>query len=215
MFTGIVQHIGQVRGAADRGGGRRLGIDLGPLAEGLSLGASVAVAGVCLTAGALDGTTAEFDVVQATLTGTTLGDLRVGSKVNLERAVRADAALEGHIVQGHVDGTAAVQSVRRGDNWAVEFACATELTDAMAPHGSVAIDGVSLTLQTLSAGRFTVALVPVTLAETTLGELTAGDRVNVETDVIGKYVLRHLRAAAGAADNPPITIEMLRREGFA
>jgi len=214
MFTGIVQHVGAVCRVREVGGGRRLGVDLGPLAEGLSAGASVAVAGVCLTVASLEGSVADFDVVPATLAMTTLGLLRVGSKVNLERSLRLDAGLEGHIVQGHVDGVASVRSVRRsGGDWIVEFTCPRQLTDGMVPQGSVAVDGVSLTLKDLAPGRFFVALIPVTLEATTLGALAAGDKVNVETDVIGKYVAKY--AGRFAPREGGVTLEKLREQGYA
>ena len=127
--------------------------------------------------------------------------------------VAPERGLEGHIVQGHVDGTASVQSVQRGADWVVEFACPTELTDAMVPRGSVAVDGVSLTLASVRDGGFSVALIPTTLAATTLGNLAVGDAVNVETDVLGKYVAKVL----GKLDAPGggLTLEKLKESGFA
>ena len=196
-----------------RGGSRRLTVDLGPLAQCLAAGDSVAVAGVCLTAVGVDGSTAEFDLVPATLARTTLGALRAGAKVNLERSLRVDKGLEGHLVQGHVDGTATVRSVRRGEDWLVEFTCPAELADGMVPQGSAAVDGVSLTLQSVQAGGFSVALIPTTLSATTLGGLEAGDIVNVETDVIGKYVAKYLGRTA--IPKSALTVEKLRELGFA
>ncbi len=213
MFTGIVQHLGQVQAVRTSGGGRRLTIDLGPLAAGLAVGDSVAAAGVCLTVAALDGSAAQFDVVPATLQVSNLGSLRASSKVNLERSLRPDRGLEGHIVQGHVDGIATVRTVQRGTDWVVEFACAHELTDAMVPQGSVAVDGVSLTVKTVQPGRFSVALIPTTLEATTLGNLSAGDTVNVETDVLGKYVAKVLGRIAPSP--PGLTLEKLRELGYA
>jgi riboflavin synthase len=213
MFTGIVQHVGEVRAVRAAGGGRRLTIDLGPLAAGLAVGDSVAVAGVCLTAAApaRQGSAAEFDVVPATLDRSNLGTLRAGAKVNLERSLRPDRGLEGHIVQGHADGTAKVSAVRRGADWTVEFACPAELTAAMVPQGSVAVDGVSLTLVDVRRDGFSVALIPTTLEATTLGALAVGDSVNVETDIIGKYVAKMLGKAAPSGG---LTIEKLRELGF-
>jgi riboflavin synthase len=213
MFTGIVQHVGQVRAVRARGGGRRLTIDLGPLAAGLAVGDSLAVAGVCLTVAAVDGQAAQFDVVPATLQSSNLGSLRAGTPVNLERSLRPDRGLEGHIVQGHVDGTAAVRAVQRGEDWVVEFSCPAGLTDAMVPQGSVAVDGVSLTVKTVQPGRFSVALIPTTLAATTLGKLSAGDVVNVETDILGKYVAKYLDRHTISKSG--LTVEKLREEGFA
>jgi len=211
MFTGIIRHVGQVRRVAPAPGGKRLRIDLGPLAEGLRPGDSVAVSGACLTAAAVDGAEADFDVIAETLSRTTLGALRPGSKVNLERPLRPADALEGHIVQGHVDGVAEVKAVRRGGEWVVEFRAA-ELADQLVPKGSVALDGVSLTVVDARADGFSVALIPATLAGTTLADLRAGSKVNVEVDVIGKYVRKCLERLAGGG---ALTLEKLREEGFA
>jgi len=213
MFTGIVQHVGQIRAVRASGGGRRLTIDLGPLATGLAAGDSVAVAGVCLTAAAMDGEAAEFDIVPATLERSNLGALRAGAKVNLERPLRADRGLEGHIVQGHADGVAKVAAIRRGTDWTVEFACPAELAAAMVPQGSVAVDGVSLTLTDVRADGFSVALIPTTRTATTLGSLAVGDSVNVETDIIAKYVAKML--GRPAMPKSGLTIEKLRELGFA
>jgi riboflavin synthase len=216
MFTGIIRHVGVVRAVRPAGSGRRPAIDLGPLAEGLRAGDSVAVAGACLTVAAINGSTAEFDVVAETLSRTTLGALRAGAKVNLERSLRVGDSLDGHFVQGHVDGLARVKAVRRGGQWVVEFAAERELTDRMVPKGSVAIDGVSLTLVEVRDGLFSVALIPTTLAETTLSRLRVGDKVNVETDVIGKYVRRCVEQFGPRAGAPgKLTVEKLKEAGFA
>jgi len=193
----------------------RLVIDLGPLADELADGDSVAVAGVCLTVAGRSGRDVAFDVVAETLARSTLNRLRAGAKVNLERALALGDRLDGHLVQGHVDGVAEVRSVdTAGGQWQVEFSADRNLTDAMVPKGSVAIDGVSLTLVSVADGRFSVALIPTTLAETTLRSLVAGDRVNVEIDVIGKYVRRYLAQIAGSPSGG-LTLEKLREAGFA
>jgi riboflavin synthase len=213
MFTGIVRHVGRVTKVASAAGRRRLSIDLGPLAEGLALGDSVAVSGACLTATEVAGAVATFDVVAETLDRTTLGRLAAGSAVNLERAMPADGRLEGHIVQGHVDGTAEVVDIRRGDRWEVTFKADRELAGAMVPKGSIAVDGVSLTLVDVDVSSFAVALIATTLAETTLADLAVGRRVNVETDVIGKYVQRYLRQLL-AGEGGSLTLDKLRSAGF-
>lgn len=214
MFTGIIAYVGRVCGVAGSAGGKRLSIDLGPLAEGLSPGDSVAVSGACLTAATLDASVAGFDVIPETLSRTKLEHLRPGAKVNLERALRFGAGLEGHLVQGHVDGLAKVRSIRGGEGeHRIEFAAAKVLTDQMVPKGSVAIDGVSLTLAHVGPGVFAVALIPTTLSATTLADLRAGDEVNIETDVIGKYVLGYLQNLRGS-NGGGITLEKLRETGF-
>jgi len=213
MFTGIIRHVGTIVSASPAGTGRRLVVDLGPLAAGLDEGESVAVSGVCLTAVGVSGAEAAFDVVAETLSRTTLGGLGPGSRVNLERSLRPDQGIDGHIVQGHVDATAAVRSVRRGREHLVEFSAGRELTGLMVPKGSAAIDGVSLTLVEVGESVFSVALVPATLERTTLVRLAEGDRVNVEADIIGKYVLKHLKHSALPAGTG-LTVEKLRESGF-
>ncbi len=189
-------------------------IDLGPLSGRIIIGASVAVDGTCLTVSQIAGNLAEFDVVPRTLERTTLGELAGGGEVNLELPVPAGSPLDGHIVQGHVDGTAKVVGIdRRGDSLLITFAADDELTGQMVVAGSVALAGVSLTLAGVEAGRFAVALVPTTLERTTLGKLHVADRLNVELDIIGKYVRRHLESLVNGA--APLTIENLRQAGFA
>ena len=214
MFTGIIRHVGRVSAVADRGGGRRLSVDLGPLADGLRVGDSVAVSGACLTAAEVSGSQVEFDVVAETLRQTTLGKLSTGSKVNLERALTAGQALDGHLVQGHVDGRATVREVRRGGQWVVTFGAPRELAAQLVSKGSIAVDGVSLTPAEVSAEGFSVALIPTTLAETTLTDLRGGDEVNIELDVIGKYVRAYLQQIATAGGDG-VTLEKLKRAGFA
>ncbi|MBS3735466.1 MAG: riboflavin synthase, partial [Phycisphaerae bacterium] len=212
MFTGIIRHVGRVRNVAGAGGGAALTIELGPLAERVAPGDSVCVNGACLTAADIDGPAAAFDVVAETLGRTTLGALRAGDRVNLEPALRPADGLDGHLVQGHVDGVAEVRDIRGGGEHVIELVGA-DLVGQMVPKGSVAIDGVSLTLTEVTGDRFSVALIPTTLGETTLGELTRGARVNVECDVIGKYVRRYLQQLAGAGGQ--VTLQSLRDAGFA
>ncbi len=214
MFTGIIGHIGVIKDVRRTSPGAGLRVDLGPLVEGLAAGDSVAVSGACLTASAVEGSTAEFDVVAETLARSTLGGLRPGAKVNLERALRLGDRLDGHLVQGHVDGIAAVRSIRRQGQSVVEFQAPPELTDAMVFKGSVAVDGVSLTLLEVSQGRFSVALIPTTLSETTMAELSPGREVNVETDLIGKYVRQHLECQSQADASRRLSIDKLRDAGF-
>jgi riboflavin synthase len=167
-----------------------------------ALGESVAVSGVCLTVvPPLDPATLAFDVSPETLARTTLGGLAAGARVNLERALLPTDRLGGHIVAGHVDATAEVLSVARaGDSWTFTFSLPPALARYAVEKGSIAVDGVSLTIASLRDGSFDVAVIPHTFSETTLGDRKPGDRVNLEVDVLGKYVERLLAARLGDAD---------------
>jgi riboflavin synthase len=161
MFTGIIQHVGMVTAASATAAGRRVTIDLGPLAQGVAIGDSIAVDGACLTVAELTGAAAAFDVVGETLSRTTIGGRGRGDKVNLERALRVGAALDGHMVQGHVDGVATIQRVDTADGqYVLRLSGEKALTDDMVSKGSIAIDGVSLTLVDVADGRFSVARFP-------------------------------------------------------
>ena len=198
MFTGIVESVGSVAAVEPDGSLTRLGIDAPDVVDGVRPGDSIAVNGGCLTVTRIDGSRLAFEVVQETLDLTNLGGLCVGSKVNLERALRAGARLDGHIVQGHVDGTGRVRELsREGDDVRLFIDCGPEVADCLVEKGSVAIDGVSLTVVGVSEQGFDVALIPHTLAETTLGERSPGDLVNLEADVLGKYVKRSVERILG------------------
>ncbi len=188
-------------------------IDLGPLCEDLGAGDSVAVSGACLTVTEICPPQVSFGVVPETLTKTTLGSLDAGARVNLERSLKLSDTLDGHWVQGHVDGVAEVREIRTGGGHIVTLTAEGELICQMVPKGSVCLDGVSLTVADLSASSFSVALIPATLEQTTLGSWKVASKVNVETDVIGKYVRRHLQQLR----LPPgdLTMEKLRDAGFA
>ncbi len=213
MFTGIIQYVGRLERTTTTSAGRRLRVEVGPLAPRATHGASIAVNGACQTVAAADGTAVEFDAVAETLRRTTLGSLTAGAAVNLEAALRIGDGLDGHLVQGHVDGVARLERIdRAGGGHVMHFTAEPILTEAMVAKGSVAIDGVSLTLVDVAAGRFSVALIPTTLAETTLGSLGAGDAVNVETDILGKYVRRMLAGREQGAGG--VSLDQLRKAGF-
>jgi len=201
MFTGLIEAIGRIESVADDAG-RRVRIAT-PLGGELRAGESVAVNGVCLTAVAADPSGFAVDVSPETLRVTTWSRARVGQDVNLERPVRADARLGGHFVLGHVDGIGRVVSLEADEDchWLT-----VELPDTMAPHvvpkGSIAIDGVSLTIARLAGSRVAVQLVPFTVTHTTFRTTRAGDDVNLEGDVLGKYVARLVQAAHWAAAVP-------------
>ncbi|MBA2952997.1 riboflavin synthase [Nocardioides sp. MAH-18] len=193
MFTGIVEELGTVAAVEDQGDAIRLGISATTVLEGTGLGDSIAVNGCCLTVTSIDGDTWTADVMQETLDKTSLHGVRPGDRVNLERAVTADKRLGGHIVQGHVDGVGEVVSRTPSEHWeVVEVAMPAALSRYLVDKGSITVDGVSLTVVEAGDERFTVSLIPETLARTTLGTRQPGDRVNLEVDVIAKYVERLL-----------------------
>lgn len=200
MFTGIVEEVGVVRAATREGDVARLDVGAATTLEGSEVGASVAVSGVCLTVVERRDDGFVFEVGPETLARTALGRLRVGNGVNLERPLRFGGALGGHLVLGHVDGTGTVEAVTRVESTArVRISLVDRgLEPLLIPQGSVAVDGVSLTVAALDDRAFEVMIVPHTLAATTFGRLSAGQSVNIETDMIGKYVLRSI-ALKGAS----------------
>jgi riboflavin synthase len=184
MFTGIVEARGVVRSANGR-----LQVEAGAVAEDTTIGDSIAVNGVCLTVAELREGSLTFDLAGETLDRTTLGRLSAGDPVNLERPVTLLTRLGGHLVQGHVDGVGAVEHIEAGEgDTTMRISIPESLRPYLVEKGSIAVDGVSLTVATLEAESFTVALVPHTLAATTLGIIERGDLVNLEVDVLAKYV---------------------------
>lgn len=199
MFTGIVEFVGRVRSVSRAGDLASLVVEAGPLTDGVKLGDSVAVNGCCLTVTAFDAAQLTFQAVSETLQRTNLGDLAPGSPVNLERAMRADQRLDGHIVQGHVDATGAVEKLERsGDDVRFYVRCEPGFAELLVEKGSVAIDGTSLTVVGVRDDGFDVALIPHTLEATTLGRRRPGERVNLEADVLGKYVKKYVERVLAA-----------------
>jgi riboflavin synthase len=195
MFTGIVRELGTVVRAVRGGGGLRLEVEAPETAAAAAVGDSVAVGGVCLTAVAAGDGRLAFDAVPETLARTALGDLAEGDAVNLEPALRAGEPLGGHILQGHVDAVGSVRSVEpEGDGRRIWLDVPAGLLRYCVEKGSIAVDGVSLTVAALDDEGLAVALIPHTLAVTTLGALAPGDAVNLEADVLAKYVERLLAA---------------------
>jgi riboflavin synthase len=194
MFTGLVEALGSVREVRRADAGCELTV-AAEMAAQLSLGESVAVNGACLTVVSQSADSFRFQISPETQSRTNLGSLRPGERVNLERALRLGDRLGGHLVQGHVDGLGAVaERLREGEWEVVWFACPPELAAQMVPKGSVAVDGVSLTVVEVKADHFSVALIPHTLANTTLGFKGPGAPVNLETDLLAKYVWKYLAA---------------------
>jgi riboflavin synthase len=192
MFTGLVESLGTVTRAEDTGAGRRLAVR-DPIGPRLAVGESVAVNGVCLTVVETRGEEFAFEVGPETLLRTNLGGLRTGDRVNLERALRVGDRLGGHFVQGHVDAVGTIDRRARNGDWEdVWFRCPAELTRLMVPKGSIAVDGISLTIVNVEAERFSVMLIPHTQAVTTLGFKKVGDPVNLEADMLARHVAKLL-----------------------
>jgi riboflavin synthase len=193
MFTGLVEVLGAVRDLAFAGVGCQLTVAAPEIAAQLSLGESVAVNGACLTIVAYDAETCCFQLGLETLNRTNLGGLGLNDRVNLERSLRLSDRLGGHLVQGHIDGVGYVaERITEGDWVTVWFTCPSKLAAQMVSKGSVAVDGVSLTVVDVGEDRFSVALIPHTLAHTTLGFKGQGAAVNLETDLLAKYVWKYL-----------------------
>ncbi|MCK5172487.1 MAG: riboflavin synthase, partial [Planctomycetes bacterium] len=184
MFTGIIEAVGTVRAKRSGKGAGVISVELGGLADGSGIGDSIAINGICLTISRLVGSLADFDVSDETTAKSTLGRIVVGDHVNLERAMPATGRFGGHIVQGHIDGTATVKSIDRSGEFAgISFSANPDLLDAIVPKGSVAVNGVSLTVAKVDKGGFSIAVIPTTLKETTLAALKVGQAVNIETDI--------------------------------
>jgi riboflavin synthase alpha subunit len=218
LFTGLIEAKGRMARQTPRGRAARLAIDA-PFADELKRGESVAVDGVCLTVVGVRGGTFEVDAADRTMETTTLGLGAVGRSVNLERAARVGDRLGGHIVTGHVDGVATVVSVERTSNGvdlAIEIPA--ELAAYVAPRGSIALDGVSLTIADVRGTRVAVSLIPETLSATTASTYRAGTVVNLETDVLAKYQESISAARNGSESGAPprsaLTVERLRKLGF-
>ncbi|MEW6359283.1 MAG: riboflavin synthase [Planctomycetota bacterium] len=212
MFTGIIEAC-KPAGAVSRSGGlMEIELDLGDLAEGVAVGDSIALNGVCLTVASLSGATARFQAVRETQERSALGALRQGDPVNVERSLRVGDRLGGHFVQGHVDGVGVLTEKRESAGQClIRVAVPPELTGMMIPKGSVAVDGISLTLVDVASDSFSAAIIPHTLSNTTLRVRRPGDKVNIEVDMIGKYVARLLGRDGGGG----LTREKLERYGFA
>ncbi len=218
MFTGIIEAIGTVTEMRPAGNAIRLRVAApGLFADAPAvLGESVAVNGVCLTVSEIDARAVRFDVVPETIRRSKLNALRAGDPVNLERAMRPTGRFGGHFVQGHVDGVGTVRSVQRaGESYLLTVQAPAEVLEFVVEKGSITIDGVSLTIAHLSSDAFSVALVPHTLSATTLGRLKVGDVVNLEADLIGKYVAQMVARHTGAAPRSDAgLLRLLQEEGY-
>lgn len=218
MFTGIIEDIGHVAGIDKGAGGIRLRvatrIATGDSAD-IKLGDSIAVMGACLTVTRHERGVLSFDVSPESIERTSLSDMAVGARVHVERAMVLGGRLDGHLVQGHVDAVARlVDKARAGDGWALTYELPTGLLPQVVEKGSICIDGVSLTIAKLVGPRVTVAVVPHTAAHTLLADTAVGGTVNIETDILGKYVQRLLGFAAAKPEKADITLAFLAEHGF-
>lgn len=216
MFTGLIEDIGVVERVANRGSGLRLAVRTSAIdAKTIAMGESISIDGYCQTVVEIGARGFSVDVGRETLAKTTAGRLRAGDRVNLERAVRLGDRLGGHWVAGHVDGVGEVLRVERSPDFVVFHVDApAEVARYLIPKGSIAMQGVSLTVNTCEGSAFSVGIIPHTLAQTTLGELREGSRVNLEADIIGKYVEKLVNSARGR-ETDGVTREFLAKHGFA
>ena len=218
MFTGIIEEMGEIVSIQKASVSAMLSIQASKVLEGTQIGDSIAVNGICLTVTTIRGQVFTADVMAETLRRSSLGKLTKGSKVNLERAMAADGRFGGHIVSGHIDGTGVIASMEREENavW-VEITTSYELLRYIVEKGSIAIDGISLTVAALTDSSFSVSLIPHTGQETTLLSKKPGDPVNLENDIVGKYVERFLTMPSEpdqSTDKKGVDLEFLAEHGF-
>ena len=217
MFTGIIEELGTINNIRKNAASAVLTIDASTVLEDVHMGDSIAVNGVCLTVTSFTSTSFTADVMHETLNRSSLGSLRSGSKVNLERAMSADGRFGGHIVSGHIDGTGTVSNIKKDDN-AVWYTIRTssDIMRYIVEKGSIAIDGISLTVTWTDEESFKVSIIPHTAAQTTLSRRKAGDIVNLENDIIGKYVEKLLQPAEiqPKKETSSITMDFIEKYGF-
>jgi riboflavin synthase len=213
MFTGIIEHLGKVKQVKLQADSAIIVIDIGPLSDDVSPGDSIAINGACLTVTQIKDSAVYFDVSTETLNMTAIGKLKISDKVNIERSLKMGDQLGGHFVTGHVDGVGVINKVENEPGQCtVWFSASETLINMMIKKGSVAIDGISLTIVEIREGLFSVALIPYTLELTTLGFKKVGEKVNLETDMLGKWVKRILTTNDSTTSG--VTEAMLKEKGF-
>jgi riboflavin synthase len=223
MFSGIIDAVGEIRSIRDAPGGKSLLVHAPGYWADTKLGASIAIDGACLTITKSDDQDALFDVIAETLRRTTLGHLRPGDRVNLQKSLAVGDRIDGHFVQGHVDAVATTVEIQESGGESIwwfsleaEAPPTGSVLSSIIPKGSIAIDGISLTVAAVRQGRFSVALIPTTLRETTLGAKRSGAKVNVETDILARTVVQYLQLlGVGAPSHDAAMMDLLKREGFA
>ena len=194
MFTGLIETIGIISAIHPRGDVWQIDIEAPKIAVELRLGDSISVSGACSTVVRSDNRSFSIEIMEETRKKTKLGNLKSGSAVNLERAMRVDSRLDGHIVSGHIDGLARVEKIETyPETRKYYFSAGQDLISGIVSKGSVAIDGISLTVIDVTTNNFSVGIIPTTISETTLSELKEGDAVNIETDILGKYITKFLK----------------------
>ena len=220
MFTGLVEEVGRVARIEKRPEGAHLFVQAGIVTQGTRLGDSIAVDGACLTVVRVEPSMFAVDCMAETLESTTIGSRRPGDRVNLERAMALGDRLGGHLVLGHVDGVGQVRSVRkRGIAWELRVGFPADLRPFLAPKGSVAVDGISLTITDVEGDEFGLGIIPHTLKQTTLHDVAPPRQVNLEVDVLARYVRQSLLTARGEAEGPPgetagMSMAELRSAGY-
>jgi riboflavin synthase len=216
MFTGIIEELGKITGWEKHAGGAKMKVFAQIVTKDSNEGDSIAVNGVCLTATQITPDSFAADVSAETLNRSTLGNLKIGSKVNLERAVTASTRLGGHIVQGHVDARGKFLAAKRdGDFWTIRIGFPKDIAPYLVYKGSISVEGISLTIANLSEDSFEIAVIPKTWDLTNLSALKSGNDVNLEADIIAKYVERIMFYGKGEEKSEVITIEKLQKLGFA
>jgi riboflavin synthase len=213
MFTGLIESVCKVVSAVRTAGGIRLAVNLGRTGETVESGDSIAINGVCLTIASIRGTVAEFDVSAETLSKTTLGNLKIGSPVNVERAMQVTDKFGGHFVQGHIDAVGKVKKIeKKGDSRLFVFQTNSDVLDYIIPKGSMAVDGVSLTITDVEKNGFGVAIIPATYENTIFKNYKVGDSVNIETDIICRIVKKQLDNIL--PNKQGLSVEKLKEMGF-
>ncbi|MHB1457123.1 MAG: riboflavin synthase [Armatimonadota bacterium] len=211
MFTGLIEEKGIVAGIKSSGKSIRLIVKAPGVASDVIVGESIAISGVCLTAVSVSPPTIEFDAVRETIERTTLGRLKAGDSVNLERALRLGDRLDGHMVQGHVDGIGVIREIRRsGDDTVIRISAEPDVMTYVVRKGSITVDGISLTIADVTEDWFSIAIIPHTLINTTLNEKNSGSAVNLETDIIGRYVYKYM----GKTSSDDSLMKKLAEGGF-
>lgn len=214
MFTGIIERLGKVENITKKNNSMVIAVNLVDLVHDVKEGDSIAVNGICLTVTTINNAIVTFDVLNETLKRTSLKNIKTTDNVNIERSLKVGDRMGGHFVTGHIDGTGTIsKKMKQPGQTTVWVRIGKELSDMMIVKGSVAVDGISLTLVDVQDFAFSVALIPYTLSETTLGFKDIGDEVNLEVDMIGKWVKKIV--SGGESHSPGITVENLKKQGFA